>query len=103
MAVMEINKTNFEREVLCSSEPILIDFFATWCMPCKLLTPIIHEISREQKNLKVCRINVEKEPELAQKFQIFSLPTLVFIKDGVIKEHSEGFRNKEAIQKMIQQ
>lgn len=103
MAVIEIKKTNFEQEILHATEPVLIDFFATWCMPCKLLSPIIHEISNEHENLKVCRVDVEMEPELASMFEILSLPTLVYIRDGVIRDKSAGFRSKEAITQMIQQ
>lgn len=103
MAIIDIEKSNFEQEVLCSQKPVLIDFFANWCMPCKMLSPIIHEISKEYKELKVCRINVEMEPELASAFRIMSLPTLVYIKDGIVKEQSEGFRNKESIEEMLEE
>lgn len=103
MAVIDIKTSNFRQEVLLSVKPVLIDFFANWCMPCKLLSPIVNEISSENEDLKVCRINVEAEPELAGEFQIMSIPTLVYIKDGVIKEQTVGFRNKEAIQRMLEE
>lgn len=103
MAVIDIKASNFKQEVLLSAKPVLIDFFANWCMPCKMLTPIVNEISSENENLKVCRINVETEPKLAEEFQIMSIPTLVYMKDGAIKDQSVGFRNKEAIQKMLEE
>ncbi|SET01674.1 thioredoxin [[Clostridium] polysaccharolyticum] len=103
MAIIDVKKTNFEKEVLGSSTPVLIDFFANWCMPCKMLAPIIQEISKEHNGLKVCRINVESEPELAEAFQIMSLPTLIYLKDGIVKEQSVGFCNKEVIKKMLKQ
>lgn len=103
MAVIDIKSSNFKQEVLLSAKPVLIDFFANWCMPCKMLTPIVNEISSENENLKVCRINVEAEPKLAEEFQIMSIPTLVYMKDGAIKDQSIGFRNKEAIQKMLEE
>lgn len=102
MAVINVKSSNFEKEVLHSKEPVLLDFFAKWCMPCKMLSPIINEIDGEYKNVKVCRVDIEAEPELAQIFQIMSIPTLVYIKDGAIVDQSVGFSNKEVIQKMLE-
>lgn len=101
MGIIDIERSNFEQEVLQSSEPVLIDFFASWCLPCKLLSSIIQEISSENENLKVCRINVEEEPELAELFEIMSIPTLVYMEDGSVLEQFKGFCDKDTIQSML--
>lgn len=103
MAVINIQSSNFEKEVLRSKQPVLLDFFATWCMPCKMLSPIINEISGEYEHVKVCRIDIESEPELARSFQIMSIPTLVYVKNGAVVDQSIGFSNKEAIQRMLEE
>ena len=102
MAVINVKSANFEKEVLRSKQPVLLDFFATWCMPCKMLTPIINEIDKQYKDVKVCKIDIESEPELAQCFRVMSIPTLVYIKDGAVVNQSVGFRDKEAIQRMLE-
>lgn len=101
MAVINVKSSNFEKEVLHSKQPVLLDFFAKWCMPCKMLSPIINEIDGEYKDIKVCRIDIESDPELAQSFQIMSIPTLVYMKNGAIVDQSVGFHSKETIQKML--
>lgn len=101
MAIIDVKKSNFEQEVLHSQQPVLIDFFSTWCLPCMLLSPIIQEISTENTNLKVCRINVEEELELVEKFKVMSIPTLVYMDDGTIKEQLVGFNGKDEILKMF--
>lgn len=105
MSVITITKENFENEVMKSSEPVLIDFWASWCGPCRMVSPIVDEIaddfagSGEAK--KVGKINVDEEPELAQAFNVMSIPTLVVIKDGKVINKAVGARSKQAILNMI--
>ncbi len=102
MSVLKLTSTNFNKEVLQSDKPVLIDFWATWCGPCKMLSPVVDEISEEVSGVKVCKINVDEEPELARQFQIMSIPTLVVIKDGKLVNQSVGVKPKAAIVNMIQ-
>lgn len=97
MAVLHITKENFEQEVLKAKEPVLLYFWAPWCGPCRTLSPIIEEIGEEASGFKVGKINVDDEPELAEKFSIMSIPTLIVIKDGQIVNQSSGVRPKAQI------
>lgn len=97
MAVLHITKENFEQEVLKAKEPVLLDFWASWCGPCRTLSPIIEEIGEEATGFKVGKINVDEEPELAEEFSIMSIPTLIVIKDGQIVNQSSGVRPKAQI------
>ncbi|MEA5026516.1 MAG: thioredoxin [Erysipelotrichaceae bacterium] len=101
MTVKQITKANFKQEVMESEKPVLIDFFATWCGPCKMLSPIVEEIAKEKDDLKVVKIDVDAETELARQFGIMSIPTLVVIKNGKIANTSLGYKSKEAILNMI--
>lgn len=98
---MTITKHNFQSEVLDAKGPVLIDFFANWCAPCKMLSPIIDEIAKEQPDVKVCKINVDEEAELAAGFQVMSIPMLVVMKDGKAVQKSVGVQPKEQILKML--
>ena len=100
MSEVTITKTNFEQEVLKSDVPVLVDFWATWCGPCKMLAPVIEEIAREG-NVKVGKINVDDEGELAQEFGVMSIPTLIVMKDGKIVNQSVGAKPKAQILAMI--
>lgn len=100
MATM-ITNNNFKTEVLDANEPVLIDFFANWCMPCKMLTPVIEEIANEVPGVKICKINVDEEPELAQQFQVMSIPTLMVMKNGKLVNKTVGVRPKEEIMDML--
>ncbi len=102
MAVLNITKDNFEQEVLKSDVPVLIDFWAAWCGPCRMVAPIIEELASEVTNAKIGKVNVDEEPELAGNFQIMSIPTLVVIKDGKVVNHAVGLRSKEALKKMLE-
>ena len=96
-----INGSNFE-EIKQGDKPILIDFYASWCGPCKMLSPIIDEIAEERNDIVVGKVNVDDEPELAEKFGVFSIPTLVILKDGEIVHQSAGARPKAQILKLLE-
>ena len=101
MSVIKITKENFENEVLNSTKPVLVDFYATWCGPCKMVSPIVDEIANEHPEYAVCKVDVDEQPELAQKFGVMSIPTLFVIKDGKITNQTLGARPKEEILKMF--
>lgn len=97
MAALHITSENYEREVLQSDKPVLMDFWASWCGPCQMLAPIIEQLSEELTDVVVCKVNVDEEPELAQKYNVMSIPTLVVVKDGKTVNTSVGVKPKEAI------
>lgn len=101
MSALNITKTNFEQEVMKSEKPVLVDFWASWCGPCQMVLPIVQEIAEERKDIKVCKINVDEEKELAKQFRILSIPTLMVIKNGTIAERSSGAKTKEEILAML--
>ena len=99
---VKLSNENFNKEVLNSEKPVLVDFWATWCGPCKMIAPIISEISEEFNNkVKVGKVNVDEEKELAIKYGISSIPTLVIFKDGQIAKTLIGFRPKEEIKEVL--
>lgn len=98
MAEIKLTKDNFEKEVKNSDLPVLIDFWATWCGPCMMLSPIIEEVAKETEGkVKVCKVNVDEERELAGAFSIASIPTLVVMKEGKVVNSAVGYRNKEQV------
>lgn len=102
MAVMKLTKQNFTKEAREAAEIVLIDFWAAWCGPCRMLSPIVDEIAEENHaGLKVCKVNIDEEPELAQEFNVMSIPTLVVMKQGRIAATSVGVKPKSAIMDMI--
>lgn len=101
MSVIKINKENFQNEVLGSEKPVLLDFYADWCAPCRMVGPIISEIAEERSDIKVGKINVDEEPELASQFGVMSIPTLAVIKDGEVANTSVGAIPKEQILEML--
>lgn len=101
MEHLKITNKNFEQEVLESKKTVLIDFYANWCGPCKMLRPIIEEIAQEHEEIRVVKINVDEEQELAMKYEIMSIPTLIVIKDGVEKNRKIGLASKSEIISII--
>lgn len=101
MSVINITKNNFAEEVLNSDKPVLLDFWASWCGPCRMVSPIIDEIASERADIKVGKINVDEQPELAAEFKVMSIPTLVVMKDGKIVNQSMGARPKAQILEML--
>ncbi len=99
--VKVITNENFKTEVLESDKPVLIDFWASWCGPCRMLSPVIDKIAEERADIKVCKVNVDEQGELAQRFSVMSIPTVVAMKDGKIVNQSVGVRPKEAILAML--
>ena len=101
MSAININKNNFQNEVLNSEKKVLLDFWAPWCGPCRMVVPIVEEIADERPDIKVGKINVDEEVELASQFGIMSIPTLVVIENGRIVNQAMGARPKEAILGML--
>lgn len=102
MPELVITKNNFENEVMKSDKPVLLDFWATWCPPCKMLSPIVSQIAEKYDGkVKVGKVNVDEEPELANTFQVSSIPLLVVMKDGKIANASVGYRPIEQIEALL--
>ena len=102
MSAININKNNFQNEIMDSEKTVLLDFGAPWCAPCRMVVPVIEEIAGERPDIKVGKINVDEQPELASKFSIMSIPTLVVMKNGKIVQQVSGARPKNAILEMLQ-
>ena len=101
MAVMTITKENFQKEVLESKVPVLVDFWASWCGPCRMLSPVVDQIAQERTDIKVGKINVDEQPQLAMEFGVMSIPTLMVFKDGKVANSSVGVVPRDAILKML--
>lgn len=96
-----LTKENFESEVINSKNAVLIDFYADWCGPCKMLSPIIEEIANENEDIKVCKVNVDNEPELANAFKVSSIPMLAVVKNGEVTNTAVGYMPKEKILQLL--
>ena len=101
MSAINGNVHNFQQEVLLSDKPVLVDFWAPWCGPCRMVVPIVEEIAQEREDIKVVKINVDEEPALAAQYQIMSIPTLMVFKNGEITNQSVGGKSKAQILAMF--
>ena len=101
MSVVELSINNFDNEVLNADKPVLVDFWASWCGPCRMVSPIVDEIANENTDIKVCKVNVDDNQELAEKYNVMSIPTLIVFKDGKIVNQMVGAKPKNQILDMI--
>lgn len=101
MAVIELTKDNFEAEVLKSDKTVLVDFWASWCGPCRMLSPVVDEIAEERTDIKVGKVNVDAEEELAMRYGIMSIPTLIVFQNGEVKTQTMGVQPKDTILNML--
>lgn len=101
MSVITVTKDNFQKEVIQSDKPVLLDFWASWCGPCRMLSPVVDEIARERTDIKVGKVNVDDERELAGAFEVMSIPTLVVMSGGKVVSSSVGVRPKRQILDML--
>ncbi len=101
MSTIKINKDNFTKEVLNSEKPVLVDFWASWCGPCKMLSPVLDKIANEHPEIKVCKVNVDEEESLSEKFNVMSIPTLLVFKNGTLAKQSVGVIPEKTILSMI--
>ena len=101
MPVIKLTKETFDSEVMSSDKPVLVDFWASWCGPCRMLSPIIDEIAEETTDAKLCKVNVDEQPDLAQRYGVMSIPTLILFKNGEAVERSLGAKPKAAVLAML--
>ena len=101
MSVLVVDKNNFEEEILKSEKPVLLDFWASWCGPCRMVSPIVDEIAQEHPEIKVGKVNVDEQPELAEQFNVMSIPSLFVFKDGKVVNQAVGARPKQQILDML--
>ena len=101
MSIMNITKSNFESEVMKSDKPVLLDFWASWCGPCRMVSPVIDEIANDRRDIKVGKINVDEQPELASMFRISSIPAIMVIRNGRVVSQAVGARPRAAIEAML--
>lgn len=101
MSIINLTKDSYHNEVMETEKVVVIDFWATWCGPCKRMAPVVEEVAKDYPDVKVCKVNVDEEPELSNAFKIVSIPTIVVIKNGEIIDSVVGYRPKEDIEKII--
>lgn len=102
MAVIKLTAQNFEEEVMQSDKPVLVDFYADWCMPCKTMSPIVEEIANETQDAKVCKLNIDEAMEIAQRYGVMSIPTFMVFKDGEVAKKDMGVKQKSAVLSMFE-
>lgn len=102
MAALHVTIDNFDQEVLNSDKPVLVDFWAEWCGPCKMLLPVVEELAGEVTNAKICKVNVDEQPDLAAKFRVMSIPTLIVFKDGKAVKTAVGVQSKQKLLEMLE-
>ena len=103
MAVVEVTAENFEKEVRQSEKPVLVDFYADWCGPCQMMGPVVEEISNEVNDAKVCKINIDEQMSIAQKYGVMSIPTFIVFKNGDVADKKMGAMPKSAVLSMLGQ
>ena len=101
MSALNVNKSNFHSEVIESEKPVLLDFWAPWCGPCRMVVPLIEEIAQERDDVKVVKVNIDEEPELAREYRVMSIPTLVVMREGKVIKKASGARPKAQILEML--
>ena len=101
MSIINLTKDSYHNEVMETEKVVVIDFWATWCGPCKMMAPVVEVVAKDYPDVKVCKVNVDEEPELSNAFKIVSIPTIVVIKNGEIIDSVVGYRPKEDIEKII--
>lgn len=101
MSILHVTKDNFEAEVVNSKEPVLIDFYADWCGPCKMQGPILEDLAEEMKNVKICKIDVDKEQDIARQFGVMSIPTIMVMKNGEVTFKQPGLRQKRDLIELL--
>ena len=102
MSVVDVKKSTFESEVLKCEKPVIVDFWASWCGPCRMLSPIVDEVAEETDTIKFCKINVDEEPDLASQFKVMTIPTLIVFKGGEEVKRNVGVISKEEILKLVE-
>lgn len=102
MEIIELNDNNFNKVVFEDNKTVLVDFYATWCGPCKMLSPVIEEYIKENNNIIVGKVNVDNNEALAFKYQVFSIPTLLLVKDGKVIKNEVGYKNIDMLRKFIE-
>jgi thioredoxin 1 len=103
MSVFTVNNTNFAEIVLKSEKPVLLDFWASWCLPCRMMMPVVEKLAKTHPEITVCKVNIDEAPELAQQFQVTVIPTFVLFKNGRLVDSSMGLKSKKTLERMIQQ
>lgn len=101
MAVVTVTRDNFEAEIMQSQQPVLVDFWASWCGPCRMLSPIVEQFSDEEAGVKCCKVNVDDEPELAARFNVMNIPALFVVKEGKVVNSAIGVQPKDALKELI--